>query len=525
METRPIVKHLRTDISGRTLEGLSGNTSGVTELDFGEIAVNYNIDTPMLMIKTSGTSGIGVTEFYDKSHIIELKGTVGGIQDDIIDIEYQLNQIIVSGTSVNIIASDGIHVAKSGINNTISVTIDDGPNNDGYIYSNMSGVGISGLTSKIENEVNKVTVNSKGQDVNNNIDIYANDIQISSGDVTTVSELIDDINTTIGSGFSTANTITSALENLMDTTIVSTGDTILTQTISGGLKSEINLVKLSNPSPEYASSYQLQGVNGVPIGANINIPMDQFLDSASFFPVLGSVEKNAAINASNSGVSVSPTPSTLDISKSYIKFIFNTTAGSEWLYLDVSTLVNIYTAGYGIVMSGETNNIITVDTNVVATKSAVTAIEEVFPISAFTNVSGAYYGQTVAIIFGDIFSEISTINQIITNINDDVRRTVNVYSDLFDLSGLTLGSKIYVVNDENVALTPYKSGLYICAQITPSLIFKKLLYEDDYANVNIIGGFGISSNTVNDTITVGLTDLYFSSNTTSPKISIDVGTF
>lgn len=491
MENRPIIKHLRTDISGKTLDGLNENISGVTEIGFGEIAINYNTNTPMLMIRTSGATGIGVTEFYDKSHIIRINGLIGGIQDDIIDIENRIGSgftsantirdeidiinneisgILISGVSTNIIGGDGINVVKSGINNTISITIDNSPNNDGYIYANSSGVGISGLTSKF-----------------NNIDT-----------------VIDEINSK---------------------TSVPSGDTILKQSINGGLVSEINLVKLSNPSPEYAATYQLQGVDGMPIGANINIPLDQFLENASFFPVLGSVEKNLAISASNSGVSVSPDPETLDVSKSYIKFIFSTTAGSEWLYLDVSTLVEKYTAGYGITMSGDSQNIITVDTNVIATRSSVSAIEEVLPISAFTNQDGAYYGQTVVLLIGNIHNDISTIYQIVENINDDVRRQVGVYSDLFDLSGLTLGSRIYVINDEVVALTPFKSGLYVCSQVSPTLIFKRLLYEDDYANVNIVGGFGISANTVNDVTTIGLTDLSFEFNTTDPQISIDVGTF
>jgi hypothetical protein len=63
--------------------------------------------------------------------------------------------------------------------------------------------------------------------------------------------------------------------------VIDTNDKVLTQS-NDGLLTNISLVKLGTTEAGYAATYELQGINGAPLGDKINIPKDQFLKDAIF---------------------------------------------------------------------------------------------------------------------------------------------------------------------------------------------------------------------------------------------------
>lgn len=101
------------------------------------------------------------------------------------------------------------------------------------------------------------------------------------------------------------------------------------------------IVKLGTATEGYIATYQLQK-DGVQVGANIDIPKDYLVKSADIKVSTGDGD-----------------PSGFPAGTKYIDFVINTKVGvgeESHIYLSVQELVDTYTAGNGIVISG-TNEI------------------------------------------------------------------------------------------------------------------------------------------------------------------------
>lgn len=104
---------------------------------------------------------------------------------------------------------------------------------------------------------------------------------------------------------------------------------------------EYTIVKLGTATEGYIATYQLQK-DGVQVGANIDIPKDYLVKSADIKVSTGDGD-----------------PSGFPAGTKYIDFVINTKVGvgeESHIYLSVQELVDTYTAGNGIVISG-TNEI------------------------------------------------------------------------------------------------------------------------------------------------------------------------
>lgn len=104
---------------------------------------------------------------------------------------------------------------------------------------------------------------------------------------------------------------------------------------------EYTIVKLGTATEGYIATYQLQK-DGVQVGANIDIPKDYLVKSADIKVSTGDGD-----------------PSGFLAGTKYIDFVINTKVGvgeESHIYLSVQELVDTYTAGNGIVISG-TNEI------------------------------------------------------------------------------------------------------------------------------------------------------------------------
>ena len=100
---------------------------------------------------------------------------------------------------------------------------------------------------------------------------------------------------------------------------------------------EYSIVKLGTATDGYIATYQLQK-DGVQAGANIDIPKDYLVKSAEIKTSAGEGD-----------------PSGLPAGSKYIDFVINTKVGTgeeSHIYLDVQELVDAYTAGNGIEISG-----------------------------------------------------------------------------------------------------------------------------------------------------------------------------
>lgn len=104
---------------------------------------------------------------------------------------------------------------------------------------------------------------------------------------------------------------------------------------------DYTIVKLGTATEGYIATYQLQK-DGVQVGANIDIPKDYLVKSADIKVSTGDGD-----------------PSGFPAGTKYIDFVINTKVGvgeESHIYLSVQELVDTYTAGNGIVISG-TNEI------------------------------------------------------------------------------------------------------------------------------------------------------------------------
>lgn len=99
---------------------------------------------------------------------------------------------------------------------------------------------------------------------------------------------------------------------------------------------EYSIVKLGTATEGYIATYQLQK-DGAQVGANIDIPKDYLVKSAEIKTSAGDGD-----------------PSGLPAGSKYIDFVINTKVGTgeeSHIYLDVQSLVDVYTAGNGIEIS------------------------------------------------------------------------------------------------------------------------------------------------------------------------------
>ena len=121
---------------------------------------------------------------------------------------------------------------------------------------------------------------------------------------------------------------------------ISANDKILSQT-ADGLLATVAIAKLSSATAGYASSYQLQDKDGNALGVTIDIPKDMVVSK-------GEVKTVETTDQPYSGAV---------IGDKYIDLTIANNDGSH-IYIPVKDLVDVYTAGNGINVSG--SNVISV---------------------------------------------------------------------------------------------------------------------------------------------------------------------
>lgn len=153
---------------------------------------------------------------------------------------------------------------------------------------------------------------------------------------------------------------------------------------------EYTIKKLTTATSGYLTSYQLEK-NGVKAGEVINIPKDYLVKSAEIKTSTGTAD-----------------PSKLPEGSKYIDFVINThdtatgTGTESHIYLDVQSLVDVYTSGNGIEIS-ETNvisakvvaaNGLSVGTSGIAMALASGTANGAMSSAQFTKLSGIDTGAT-----------------------------------------------------------------------------------------------------------------------------------
>lgn len=114
-------------------------------------------------------------------------------------------------------------------------------------------------------------------------------------------------------------------------------DSVLSQSTEG-LFSTITLEKIAVPAEGFASQYKLTGVGGAQLGVTIDLAKDQFLKSADF--IASATQDDVDIDIS------------VVIGDPYLKFVFQTVGVDTTSYVAVKALVDVYTAGNGITITG-----------------------------------------------------------------------------------------------------------------------------------------------------------------------------
>lgn len=127
---------------------------------------------------------------------------------------------------------------------------------------------------------------------------------------------------------------------------INAGDKVLSKD-GDGLKSTVNVVKLATPTEGFASSYQVQGKGGVALGATIDITKDKMIKDVEFIHNATQADVDLAETRLGAGQTV------VVLGGSYIAFDFYVNEiHDKWLYIDVTTLIDEYTAGNGIAITG-----------------------------------------------------------------------------------------------------------------------------------------------------------------------------
>lgn len=133
---------------------------------------------------------------------------------------------------------------------------------------------------------------------------------------------------------------------------INAGDKVLSKD-ADGLKSTVNVVKLVTPTEGFASSYQVQGKGGVALGATIDITKDKMIKDVEF------IHNATQADVDLAKIRLGAEQSVVEIGGSYIAFDFYVNEiHDKWLYIDVTTLIDEYTAGNGINITGNVISVV-----------------------------------------------------------------------------------------------------------------------------------------------------------------------
>jgi hypothetical protein len=135
---------------------------------------------------------------------------------------------------------------------------------------------VSGIPSSIDNVINP-KLEALSSAISSEIETRAAADEFLSGAIDSISGIINSTSIT-GVSAIAVNTVNNASTVSL---VIDTNDKVLTQS-NDGLLTNISLVKLGTTEAGYAATYELQGINGAPLGDKINIPKDQFLKDAIF---------------------------------------------------------------------------------------------------------------------------------------------------------------------------------------------------------------------------------------------------
>lgn len=180
--------------------------------------------------------------------------------------------------------------------------------------------------------------------------------------------------------------------------------------------SEYTIAKKSTAESGYSASYYLTK-DGTKVGEYINIPKDMVVES-------GEVKT----------VTTADTPVTgYKVGDKYIDLVIANKSNSH-LYILVSDLVDVYTAGNGITISG---NAVSVDTSVVATQSDISTINTALsgkqatlsstnkldPAYIATNANNRFVTDTEKSGWSGKQAAITSSNKLSSDLVDDTNKT------------------------------------------------------------------------------------------------------
>lgn len=350
MAKRDKLIHLHSS-SATTLESVKPILTGDTDqaLLQGELAV-VNSDA-WKAILTLNKAGDNLVEFAPKSYI----------DQEITRVEGEITSTGAAALS-KVNAGNGINVSKvADHQQTISAKVKAG---DKYLEVGADGLASKGIDDAISTAINDSltagTINNKFEEVNKLIE--ANKVTAADTSVVVTAPTGEAGNTTIKVNVkSGANALKNDDDGLyVDESVLTSysgsqaivvsgegatktislklnaNDKVLTQT-TDGLLTNINLTWSST------AGLKLLGKGGAEIAT---IPATDFIKDGMLENV-ELVELTGGIGANPSGLA----------DGTYLKFTFNTDGGSKVLYVNVTSLIDVYAAGNGLSLAGKTFSI------------------------------------------------------------------------------------------------------------------------------------------------------------------------
>ena len=350
MAKRDKLIHLHSS-SATTLESVKPILTGDTDqaLLQGELAVVNN--DAWKAILTLNAAGTDLVEFAPKSYI----------DQEIDRVEGEITSTGAAALS-RVDAGNGIAVTDpSEHKQTISVKV---KAEDKYLEVGADGLASKGIDAAISTAINDSltagTINNKFEEVNKLIE--ANKVTAADTSVVVAAPTGETGNTTIkvnvksgsnalkndGDGLYVDESVLTSYAG-SDAIVVSgegatktislklnANDKVLTQT-TDGLLTNINLTWSS------AAGLKLIGKGGAEIAT---IPATDFIKD-------GMLENVELVNLTG-GTGANPSGLT---DGTYLKFTFNTDGGSKILYVNVTSLIDVYAAGNGLSLAGKTFSI------------------------------------------------------------------------------------------------------------------------------------------------------------------------
>lgn len=350
MAKRDKLIHLHSS-SATTLESVKPILTGDTDqaLLQGELAV-VNSDA-WKAILTLNKAGNDLVEFAPKSYI----------DQEIDRVEGEITSTGAAALS-RVNAGDGINVTEvADHQQTISAKV---KAEDKYLEVGADGLASKGIDDAISAAINESltagTINDKFEEVNKVIE--ANKVTAADTSVVVTAPTGETGNTTIKVNVKTgANALKNDGDGLYvdesvltsyagsDAIVVSgegatktislklnANDKVLTQT-TDGLLTNINLTWSS------ADGLKLLGKGGAEIAT---IPATDFIKDGML--------ENVELVQLTGGTEANPSGLT---DGTYLKFTFNTDGGSKVLYVNVTSLIDVYAAGNGLTLAGKTFSI------------------------------------------------------------------------------------------------------------------------------------------------------------------------